>query len=87
MRRWTEDETLQQDLERMAADDRIDWERLQEARILVTGATGLIGGLMVKALIAAGEARDLNLRVLAVVRSREKAKQQLKAFLEHGLQP
>lgn len=40
---------------------------------------------MAKALIAAGEARDLKLHVLAVVRSKEKAKQQLSAFLEYGL--
>ena len=64
----------------------IDWEKLRGARILVTGATGLIGGLVVKALIAAGEARDLKLHVLAVVRSKEKAKQQLSAFLEYGLE-
>lgn len=80
MRQWTEDEILQQDLERIAADDSIDWEKLRGARILVTGATGLIGGLVAKALIAAGEARDLKLHVLAVVRSKEKAKQQLSAF-------
>lgn len=41
---------------------------------------------MAKALIAAGEARDLKLHVLAVVRSKEKAKQQLSAFLEYGLE-
>lgn len=86
MRQWTEDEILQQDLERIAADDSIDWEKLRGARILVTGATGLIGGLVAKALIAAGEARDLKLHVLAVVRSKEKAKQQLSAFLEYGLE-
>lgn len=86
MRRWTEDEMLQQDLERIAADDGIDWEKLRGTRILVTGATGLIGGLVAKALIAAGEARDLKLRVLAVVRSREKAERALGAFSEHGLE-
>ena len=85
MRQWTEDEILQQDLERIAADDSIDWEKLRGARILVTGATGLIGGLVAKALIAAGEARDLKLHVLAVVRSKEKAKQQLPVdYIFHG---
>ena len=29
MRQWTEDEILQQDLERIAADDSIDWEKLR----------------------------------------------------------
>lgn len=36
MRQWTEDEILQQDLARIAADDSIDWEKLRGARILVT---------------------------------------------------
>lgn len=86
MKQWTEDEMLQQDLERIAADDQIDWEKLRGARILVTGATGLIGGLVARALIAAGAERKLGLHVLAVVRNCEKAKEQLGAFLEDGLE-
>lgn len=86
MKRWTEDETLQQDLEQIAASEEIDWEQLRGARVLVTGATGLVGGLIARALICAGESRNLNLRVIALVRSRERAEAALGRFLENGLE-
>lgn len=86
MREWTKDEVLQQDLERIARDGQIDWERLRGATVLVTGATGLIGGLLVRALVCAGEDRGLDLHVLALVRNRAKAEEQLASFLGHGLE-
>lgn len=85
MKRWTEDSALQQDLERIAQSEQIDWEKLRNARILVTGATGLIGGLLVRALVCANEYRGLNLQVLAAVRSIEKAERMLGAFLQGSL--
>lgn len=64
---------LQEDLERIASAEWIDWERLRGKKILVTGATGLIGGMVTRGLLAANEMRGLGLTVLALVRSREKA--------------
>ena len=84
---WTEDAMLQEDLERIAASEQIDWEKLREKTVLITGATGLIGGLLAKALVCAGTARGLNIRVLAAVRNPEKAKRMFKAFLGYGLVP
>jgi nucleoside-diphosphate-sugar epimerase len=81
----TEDEVLQQDLERIAASEQINWEKLRGKTILVTGATGLVGGIVARSLIAAGQYRDLGLTVLALVRSQEKAKKVLGAYLEDGL--
>lgn len=83
---WSEDAVLQQDLERIAASDMIDWEKLQGKTVLVTGATGLIGGLFAKALVCAGVQRGLKIRVLAAVRNAEKAKRGLGRFLEHGME-
>ncbi len=85
MRRWTSDPALQEDLERIALDEQIDWELLRNQKILVTGATGLIGGLLVRSLICADEHRNLNLQVLAAVRNRGKAEEQLSEFLKEGL--
>lgn len=53
---------------------------------MVTGATGLIGGMLVRALVCASELRGLNLKVVAVVRSREKAQKQLGEFISAGLE-
>ena len=83
---WTEDEVLQEDLERIAESNLIDWEKLRGSRIVVTGATGLIGGMLVRALMYADELHKLELKVVAVVRSREKAMSQLKPFVDAGLE-
>lgn len=83
---WCEDETLQQDLERIAASNVIDWEKLRGKRVLVTGATGLIGSILARALVCAGKSRGLNLRVLALVRNRAKAEKLFAPFLGEGLE-
>lgn len=82
---WSEDAALQQDLERIADSEMIDWEKLRGRTVLVTGATGLIGGLCAKALVCASEYRNLNIQVLAAVRNKEKAEKELGVFLEHGM--
>ena len=46
---------------------------LKGSRILVTGATGLIGSMFAKTIVAANEAYDLGIRVIGQVRDREKA--------------
>ncbi|MBO4688976.1 MAG: NAD(P)-dependent oxidoreductase [Clostridiales bacterium] len=53
----------------------IDWERFRDTTILVTGATGLIGMNLVKALIWNGEKKDLHIRILAPVRNVDAAKE------------
>ncbi|MCD7813632.1 MAG: NAD-dependent epimerase/dehydratase family protein [Lachnospiraceae bacterium] len=83
---WSEDKILQEDLERIAASEMIDWEMLRDKRILVTGATGLIGSLAARALVCASVKRSLNLQVAALVRSPEKGKAMLGAFREDGLE-
>lgn len=79
-----EDTMLQEDLKRIAASDMIDWEKLRGKCVMVTGATGLIGSILVKALLRANADRGLGIRVLAAVRSREKAERMYAAFLPEG---
>lgn len=83
---WSKDRILQEDLERIAASEMVDWEALRGKRILVTGATGLIGSLAARALVCASVERSLGLKVAALVRSPEKGKAMLGAFLEDGLE-
>lgn len=82
----TEDPFLQSDLEEIAASEEIGWEAFRGKTILVTGATGLIGGQLAQALILAGQIHGLDLRVLAVVRNEKKAKAALGSCLSLGLE-
>lgn len=61
-----------EDLDWISASD-LPWDKLRNSTVLVTGATGLIGMTTVHALLAADREHDLGLKVLALVRSPEKA--------------
>lgn len=49
------------------------WELLRGKTFLITGATGLIGSVMIKCLQELNRHRHLNIRIFAVVRNIEKA--------------
>ena len=60
-------EPLEEDLDYIARYP-LQYEQLKDTTVLVTGATGLIGVSIVRALIAIG-----NIHVIALVRNIEKA--------------
>ena len=49
------------------------WERLSGKSFLITGATGLIGSVMVKCLTGLNRLRNLGIKIVAVVRDVDKA--------------
>ena len=49
-------------------------EQLRDSSIMITGATGLVGASLIRALLCANRINKLNLHILAFVRNREKAK-------------
>ena len=51
----------------------IPWDALRNKTFLITGATGLVGSLLVKCLLYANQTIDLNAKIYAVVRNTEKA--------------
>lgn len=50
----------------------IDPERFRDTVFLITGATGLIGATLVRALLYANRCNDLNLRIILWVRDRKR---------------
>lgn len=75
MEKWGEakDLVLQEDLEEVAQS--CFWREIEdESTILVTGATGLIGSQVVKAVIYHNRIKDRHLNIVALVRDFEKAK-------------
>ena len=67
------DRFLREDLDYIA-DSQLPINELYHSTILVTGATGLVGSQIVKALLNMNVRKNAGIRVLALVRNREKAK-------------
>ncbi|BDZ77041.1 NAD-dependent epimerase/dehydratase family protein [Claveliimonas bilis] len=64
---------LEEDLELIIKSD-IAWENYRNKTILITGATGLIGSLLVKTFVRFNRISQGNVLIIAVVRNGEKAK-------------
>ena len=82
---WIETPVFQEDLEYISNVTFIPWEQLRGKTILITGATGLIGYTVTSALLYAGWKKELGLKLIALVRNVEKAKQKFAAQLAQGL--
>jgi len=81
---WQELDVVREDLEEIGAATCVPWEALHGKTVLVTGATGLIGSSLVKALLWYGAAHDTGLRVLALTRDRTRAEGTFAGPLESG---
>ena len=78
---WTENEVFQEDLERLAKMNYIPWDALAGKRILVTGATGLIGYTLASALLYYSKTRNTRIQVIALVRDIQRAQKKFEAQL------
>ena len=55
------------------ADTPLNWDKLRNKTLLITGATGFIGSYIIRALLEKNEKDGLGVKVLALVRNRERA--------------
>lgn len=69
----SKNKVILEDLE-IIAGCGLDYEKMSNSIILVTGATGLIGVSLVRALLCINRIKGIKLRILALVRNKEKAK-------------
>lgn len=67
------DRVLQEDLDTIASSN-LPWEQLNGSHILITGATGLVGSMAVKALACCNRKRGLQTTIHPMIRNMEKAK-------------
>ena len=70
-----------EDLNNLIKVDFINWKKLRDCSVLVTGATGQIGSEIVKLLLFLNEKRNLNIKIIALIRNIEKAKSIFKDFI------
>ncbi|MGI5977344.1 MAG: NAD-dependent epimerase/dehydratase family protein [Candidatus Limivicinus sp.] len=79
---WSDNCIYREDMQYISDFSEINWSKLENKTILVTGATGLIGSLTVNALLWHSIQNSVKIHVLALVRDLKKAKalycQQLK---------
>lgn len=73
---------LEEDGKAVAGNMAIDWSRLQETTILVTGATGLIGVNLIRGIMEYNKGHEKGIRVLALVRSRDKGEKLFAQYME-----
>ena len=81
---WIENKILEEDLERIVASEFIDWDGFRDSSVFITGGTGLIGQTVINALLYANKARNLGIRITALVRNREKAEMLFSAQLSES---
>lgn len=74
---------VREDIADICADKGIPWDKLRHSTVLVTGATGLIGSLLVKALVYRALIYGDEIKVMAAVRNVEKARTVFRDQLLH----
>ncbi len=68
-------QVLYKDIEEILNDNNINWSDFDKATIFVTGATGLIGSLLLKSLLAYKKNNKTKTKLVAFVRNINKAKE------------
>lgn len=67
------------------ADSDVDWQELNNASILITGATGLIGTVFVDALMYKNKNDGLNVKIFALARNKEKIQNHFSDYRKDSL--
>lgn len=62
---------LENDLINIAEQD-IEWEKLRDKTVMVTGASGMVGSYFVRTLLKLNETKNMNIHVVCVVRNVKK---------------
>ena len=60
----------------------INWEKLKNKTILITGATGLIGSAVIRTLDQMNHEKGLNAKIIALVRNKERGNKILETLSE-----
>lgn len=64
---------FQEDLEEIINTELIDWIKFKNKKIFITGATGLIGSILVKSILLKSKKENLGIKLLLLVRNKEEA--------------
>jgi nucleoside-diphosphate-sugar epimerase len=79
---WLENKVFKEDLDYIINVDFIDWSKLDNKTVFITGATGLIGYYLTCALLYRNMMCRSQIKIIALVRNMEKAKQMFYSQLD-----
>lgn len=65
-------EIIHNDIQEILSNN-LPWHHLEDATVLITGATGMVGSYVVNVLLGLREHKRINVKILALVRNRSKA--------------
>lgn len=68
-----------------AADCNITWDKLRDASVVISGATGLIGSFLIDVIMCRNSRDDLNCRVVALGRNKAKAANRFAEYMKDPL--
>lgn len=71
---------LEEDFREISKDKR-DWQQFSGQSFLISGATGLIGSLLIKYLLYLNKVYDLDIKVTGLIRNKEKAENIYKDYM------
>lgn len=75
---------LYDDLQKIA-ESKLPFAQYRNKVFLITGATGLVGSLLIKTLLYCNSVHNLNIKIIAVVRNKEKAEGIFEEFQSQGV--
>ena len=82
---WTDNEIYLDDLKKIIKDPNINWEDFKNKTFFITGATGLIGNLIVNTLLYLNKIKGLDIKIIALVRNKEKTNRLYEKQISEGL--
>lgn len=74
---------LQHDFDEIIASNKI-LDKFKDSTFLITGATGLIGSLMIKFLMYLNDKMNFNIQIIGLIRNQDKANQIFKDYLSEN---
>lgn len=66
------------------ANSNIDWDYLRDRKILISGATGMIGKCLIDLIMYKNSTENLNCTVIALGRNKEKAENRLGEYFDNA---
>lgn len=76
---------IEQDAKRIAEANIIDWSKLSGKSVFITGATGFIGSNMIRAIMYRNLHMNSEIKIVAMVRNRERAEKMFCEYMDTGL--